>query len=64
LQRAVPFAVFAPGGQSGNFWIHPRIAPAESGLHTEYSFGKSKSKVVPVLLTEHHAMKAYWGMEV
>jgi hypothetical protein len=26
VQRAVPFAVLAPGGQSGNFWIHPRIA--------------------------------------
>jgi len=25
LQRAVPFAVLAPGCQSGNFWIHPRI---------------------------------------
>jgi hypothetical protein len=23
-----------------------------------------KGKVVPVLLTEHHAMKAYWGVEV
>jgi hypothetical protein len=22
LQRAVPFAVLTPGGQSGNFWIH------------------------------------------
>jgi hypothetical protein len=22
---------------------------------------KGESKVVPVLLTEHHAMKAYWG---
>jgi hypothetical protein len=22
--RAVPFAVLSPGGQSGNFWIHPR----------------------------------------
>jgi hypothetical protein len=21
-QRAAPFAVLAPGGQSGNFWIH------------------------------------------
>jgi len=19
----IPFAVFTPGGQSGNFWIHP-----------------------------------------
>jgi len=25
LQTAVPFAVLAPGGQSGNFWIHPCI---------------------------------------
>jgi hypothetical protein len=24
-QRAVLFAVLAPGGQSGSFWIHPRI---------------------------------------
>jgi hypothetical protein len=22
---------------------------------------KAKGKFVPVLLTEHHAMKAYWG---
>jgi hypothetical protein len=27
--------------------------------------GKGKGKVVPVLfLTEHHAMKAYWGVEL
>jgi hypothetical protein len=25
---------------------------------------KGKGKVVPVLLTEHHAMKAYWGEEI
>jgi hypothetical protein len=25
---------------------------------------KVKGKVVPVLLTEHHSMKAYWGVEV
>jgi hypothetical protein len=24
-QRAVPFAVLAPGGQFGNVWIHPGI---------------------------------------
>jgi len=23
VARAVPFAVLAPGCQSGNFWIHP-----------------------------------------
>jgi hypothetical protein len=29
------------------------------------SFSKGKGEVVPVLfLTEHHAMKAYWGVEV
>jgi len=22
LQRAIPFAVLAPGGQSGNFWMN------------------------------------------
>jgi len=22
--ESLPFAVLAPGGQSGNFWIHPR----------------------------------------
>jgi len=27
LVAVVPFAVLAPaGGQSGNFWIHPRIS--------------------------------------
>jgi hypothetical protein len=25
---------------------------------------KSKGKVAPVLLTEHHAMEAYWRLEV
>jgi uncharacterized membrane protein len=25
-QRAVPFAVLAPGGKSVNFWIHHRIS--------------------------------------
>jgi len=25
VAEAGPFAVLAPGGQSGNFWIHPRI---------------------------------------
>jgi len=24
-ESCVPFAVLAPGGQSGNFWIHPHI---------------------------------------
>jgi hypothetical protein len=26
LVAAVPFTVLAPGGQSGNLWIHSRIA--------------------------------------
>jgi len=25
LVAAVPFAVLSPGGQFGNFWVHPRI---------------------------------------
>jgi len=25
LVAAVPFAVIAPGGESGNFWIYPRM---------------------------------------
>jgi hypothetical protein len=31
-QRAVTFAVLAPGGQSGNLWIHPRIKVNEMCL--------------------------------
>jgi hypothetical protein len=30
-------------------------------LITDYT---SKGKVIPVLSIEHHAMKAYWGVEV
>jgi hypothetical protein len=26
-----------------------------------YKYGQGRSKVVPVLLTKHHAMKAYYG---
>jgi hypothetical protein len=28
------------------------------------SKGKGKGKIVPVILTQHHAMKAYWGVDV
>jgi len=28
----VPFIVLAPGGQSGNFWIHPRKRTTEALL--------------------------------
>jgi hypothetical protein len=32
---------------------------------TQYKLTIKKVKVVPVLsLTEHHAMKAYWGVQV
>jgi hypothetical protein len=33
----------------------------EIGLEPEPDTVKVKGKVVPVFLTEHHAMKAYWG---
>jgi hypothetical protein len=26
--------------------------------------GKGEGKVSPVLLTKHHTMKAYWGVEI
>jgi hypothetical protein len=39
------------------------IPPAEVG-HSWMRWVKSKGKDVPVLLTEHHAMMAYWGMEL
>jgi hypothetical protein len=29
LVTAVPFVVLTPGGQSGNFWIHPHIPGVE-----------------------------------
>jgi hypothetical protein len=41
-----------------------------SQLHTfqltleEKTICKDKVKIVPVLLTKHHAMKTSWGMEV
>jgi len=32
---SLPFAVLAPGGQSGNFWIHPRIVKKNADPRTE-----------------------------
>jgi hypothetical protein len=40
----------------------PQLADIGDGLL--FMEGKGKGNVVPVLLTEHHAMKAYWGVEV
>jgi hypothetical protein len=31
-ESCVPFAILAPGGQSGNFWIHPRILQRLVGI--------------------------------
>jgi hypothetical protein len=41
----------------------PRHKPDESNPHPHILFfrGKGKDKVVPVLVTQHHTMKAYWG---
>jgi len=25
VAESLPFSVLAPGGQSGNFWLHPRM---------------------------------------
>jgi hypothetical protein len=35
-----------------------------SALFNNPKIVKLKGKVVPVLLTEHHTMKMYWGVEV
>jgi hypothetical protein len=45
-RRAVPFAILPPGGQSGNFWMHPRMAVVR--------------QCSPCSLTKHHAMKVNW----
>jgi hypothetical protein len=37
----VPFAVLAPGGQSGNFWIHPRMHLYERCCHCRKYFWNS-----------------------
>jgi hypothetical protein len=34
VQTVVPLAVVVPGGQSGNFWIHPPIADCDQ-LHDD-----------------------------
>jgi hypothetical protein len=46
LQKVVPFAVLAPGGQSGNFWIHPRT----NRVRTRDIVDLTKSRVI---LTKH-----------
>jgi hypothetical protein len=33
---AIPFAVLAQGGQSGKFWIHPRITKCYKALGVEH----------------------------
>jgi len=45
LQEVVPFAVLAPGGQSGNFWIHPRISPFLEAIN----------------FTQKHTKNCAWG---
>jgi hypothetical protein len=44
--------------------MHTNVLP--ENLKRKAPRGTSKGKVVPVLflLTEHHAMKGYWGVEV
>jgi hypothetical protein len=37
VAQSLPFAVLAPGGQSGNFWIYRRILKLVQILNTSYS---------------------------
>jgi hypothetical protein len=58
LHNSQPFAIISP--QSS-------FRSSKAVCHTPdvaISFVKVKGKVVPVFLTEHHAMKTYWGVEV
>jgi len=48
LVTAVPFAVLAPGGQSGNFWIHPRTVTVnhnERLIHTQIKHSQRYTSV-------------------
>jgi hypothetical protein len=40
-ERAVPVPVLAQGGQSGNFWIHPRNLPEMWTFISRYRFNSS-----------------------
>jgi hypothetical protein len=42
--------------------ILPPVSPSHCKLISLYI--KGKGKVIPVFLNKHHAMKAYWGVEV
>jgi len=35
--KIAPFSVFAPGGQSGNFWIHPRTLLFQISNQSHYT---------------------------
>jgi hypothetical protein len=39
-------------------------ANIHESIYKSHKYQKQKSKFVPALLTEHHAMEAYWGVEV
>jgi hypothetical protein len=54
-QRAVQFAVLTPGGQSGNFWIHP---PTHTHTHTVYT--ELNWRVTANNETEECARKRSW----
>jgi len=43
VQKAEPFAVLVPGGQSRNFWIHPHTFYCHSV--TEYFFSEFRTKL-------------------
>jgi hypothetical protein len=63
VQPKDPHFVFAPSCVLMSVVLNRSKA---AGNHKGKGKGKGKGKVVSVLfsLTEHHAMKAYWGVEV
>jgi hypothetical protein len=47
-----------------SLWNFLQFSVTYTQVKEKLSPAKVKGKVFPVLLTEHHAMKVYWGVEV
>jgi hypothetical protein len=64
LSKSVSVEPICADGQEADKATTPTVCIVAVGYSQRW--GKGKAKVVPVLylLTDHHAMKAYWGVEV
>jgi hypothetical protein len=53
VAESLPFAAVAPGGQSGNFWVHSRMSPAAVFYHTNKTEPPLKLSVARYLSLVH-----------